>query len=119
MLNRSIVNRHAHVNRRAWNCWVAFAGCAALAVSACGDQLPGSVSLSAGPIQGGSNDNTHTFAVGIISKMTGGYGICSGALLAPNLVATARHCVADVGSAAITCSKTKFGTVRAANTFTV
>lgn len=67
------------------------------------------------PIQGGTNDTTHQFAVGIVITMSDGTALCSGALLAPNLVATARHCVAGIpASGIVTCPDTKFGAVTAA-----
>jgi hypothetical protein len=112
MRKSSLVNQHARTLGLLVAGW-AFAG------MSCGDELPRAVSSIAGPIQGGTNDTTHTFAVGIVSQMNGGYALCSGALLAPNLVATARHCVAAVGDEAIICPQTKFGAVRAASTFAV
>lgn len=39
-------------------------------------------------IQGGQPATTQTFAVGVLGR-----GLCSGTLIAPNLVVTARHCV--------------------------
>jgi MYXO-CTERM domain-containing protein len=46
-------------------------------------------------VQGGDTDSTHKFAVGVCDGTAPGrcQGICSGALILPNLVATARHCV--------------------------
>jgi MYXO-CTERM domain-containing protein len=52
--------------------------------------------------------------------MGGGTALCSGALLAPNLVATARHCVAAIpASGIVTCPDTKFGAVTAASNILV
>jgi hypothetical protein len=64
-------------------------------------------SSTASALQGGSNDTTHTFAVGVARDLGGiDEVICTGILLGPNLVATARHCVASVSSATIDCSVT-------------
>lgn len=48
-------------------------------------------------VQGGETDQTHKFAVGVCSGSAPGRcrGICSGALILPNLIATARHCVSE------------------------
>lgn len=68
-------------------------------------------------IQGGTADTTHTFAVGVAITQTG-LTLCSGALLAPNLVATARHCVAPPPAEPIDCATTMFGSLAtAANVF--
>jgi hypothetical protein len=86
----------------------------ALAAACSGTGPSADLSMSSSPIQGGTNDTTHTFAVGIISSQgnnTGEIALCSGALLAPNLVATARHCVASVSSTTVTCPDSTFGPV--------
>lgn len=59
-------------------------------------------------IQGGTTDTTSTFAVGVCNgsgPVNSGncFGICSGALILPNVVATARHCV-DEAPSKIDCS---------------
>ena len=48
-------------------------------------------------VQGGETDTTHKFAVGVCDGTAPGrcQGICSGALILPNLIATARHCVSN------------------------
>ncbi len=74
-----------------------------------GGDPAGSVSSA---IQGGAVDTTHTFAVGIaqLSELQQHQVVfCSGALLAPNLVATARHCVVELASPRIECASSAFG----------
>ncbi|MCL2776876.1 MAG: trypsin-like serine protease [Polyangiaceae bacterium] len=58
----------------------------------------GPLSFAQQAIQGGTVDTTHSFAVGVCIGPTGGNNppcaaVCSGALIAPNVVVTARHCV--------------------------
>lgn len=67
-------------------------------------------------IQGGTTDSTHTFAVGIFTTQG---ALCSGALIAPNLVLTARHCVASVGNEQVDCATDKFGANHTPDTFYV
>lgn len=67
-------------------------------------------------VQGGTVDTTHNFAVGVMNTQMG--LLCSGALIAPNLVMTARHCV-DQSPQAIDCTSasTVFGTQYPANAY--
>src|SRR5580692_8261490 len=71
------------------------------------------------PIQGGTTDSTHAFAVAVVDHATGSQetvAICSGALLAPNLVATARHCVAPTSDPTdVQCATAMFGSVVSAS----
>ncbi len=67
-------------------------------------------------IQGGKEDPRHPWAVGIYWNQG---GLCSGSLIAPNLVLTARHCVA-ASPASILCDGTEvFGATRPASEFIV
>jgi MYXO-CTERM domain-containing protein len=79
----------------------------------CGGAPPGEdVGTTSSAIQGGSVDGTHQFAVGIVQladEAQNMIAICSGVLLAPNLVATARHCVAALDSTTIDCASSTFG----------
>jgi V8-like Glu-specific endopeptidase len=75
---------------------------------------------STSPIQGGTADTTDDFVVAVVAQGSAhGFAECSGSLIAPNLVATARHCVASVTSRAVDCSITAFGSVAAVNTIAV
>src|ERR1019366_3142812 len=86
---------------------------AACAVSCSSNPAPTDrVAMTSSPIQGGTTDSTHTFAVGFVQlaqEAQNMVAFCSGVLLAPNLVATARHCVAELTSTTIDCTSSTFG----------
>jgi secreted trypsin-like serine protease len=80
----------------------------------CGGGPPAAETTSrvASAIQGGTSDTTDTFTVAVYLSLSGSSGdLCSGVLLAPNLVATARHCVAQLSSDQVDCATTTFGSV--------
>ena len=91
----------------------------------CGSQAGGEqVGSSTSDIQGGAMDTSHNFAVAVCGgvNQSSQYQcqlLCSGALIAPNLVVSARHCVdqvlneeaVDGGGQAIDCSTTTFGSL--------
>lgn len=66
-------------------------------------------------IAGGETDNTHKSVVGIFNNTQG--GMCTGTLIAPNLVLTAQHCVAEVPQQFVICGRTEFGAVYPADSF--
>lgn len=68
-------------------------------------------------IQGGKVDQADPAVVGIIVNVSQGMAICSGSLIAPNLVLTARHCVASI-SESVSCN-TRFGAQYSASAFLV
>ena len=66
-------------------------------------------------IEGGQTDRENTSVMGIFSQSSG--GACTGTLLAPNLLLTAQHCVAEVPTAFVICDRTQFGDVYPASGF--
>src|SRR5271156_1664935 len=81
------------------------------------------LATTAEPIQDGTADATHTFEVGFCGGTPGDcHSYCSGTLIAPNLVATARHCIATVpglATGSIDCTTTAFGAEDAPQSFYV
>lgn len=101
--------------RLAWLGAGATVGILVLASSGCSSGAPSAdpaVRASAQAIQDGSTDTTDKFAVGLQILTGNSYARCSGALILPNLVATARHCVSD-SPELIDCSQNPtFGSLR-------
>lgn len=83
-------------------------GCSARA-SRGGGEPTGS---TASAIQGGTVDKNDNYAVGVCGTDgkpgTCAY-VCSGVLIAPNLVATARHCVDEASDLTVACAGDTFG----------
>lgn len=89
----------------------------ALFLLACTTPRGETTSTTRGAIQGGALDSGDKFAVAIVDASN---GMCSGTLIAPNLVLTARHCIAaDDGGSFIDCAKDRFESPRAPATFRV
>ncbi len=93
-----------------------------LALWACADRVssdgaPARTGQRADAIQGGAADATNAFAVAVFDDSG---EICSGTLIAPNLVLTARHCVAsDNGGNFVDCATDKFNAPHPASTLHV
>jgi hypothetical protein len=97
-----------------------FAAIGALAIglaSGCGSAPGGeATSTTSSPIQGGRLDTTDSLVVGIVRMPGPGQAtLCTGALVAPNLVATARRCVADIAPLPVDCARSTFGPVAPAS----
>jgi hypothetical protein len=79
---------------------------------------------NADPILGGNVDITDTAVFGIVDLVSGTMAdICTGTLIAPNAILTARHCVTDLGNlemnTSVDCASAMLGAVRPVNNFFV
>jgi MYXO-CTERM domain-containing protein len=73
-----------------------------------GEQSADELGVVEQPISGGYTDDKDKNVVGIYATNLG--GICTGSLLTPNLVLTARHCVSPINNSqgSVICGVTKF-----------
>ncbi len=92
---------------------------AAACALSCGSAEPDpNVQAVHSAIAGGEPDSTDANVFLLFShRGMEGVALCSASLIAPNLLLTARHCVADVSSEQVTCGKTTAGNPFPANTF--
>ncbi|MEC8023961.1 MAG: S1 family peptidase [Myxococcota bacterium] len=70
------------------------------------------VEMTNSEISGGQNDSTSRNVVGVATFGGGGFGICSGSLISPNVVLTAFHCIAPLTNSfggSVDCNNTGFG----------
>ena len=83
---------------------------------------PGELRVGQGTqeIQGGYFDDFDKHAVGLVHLSNSSFGMCSGTLIAPNVVLTAQHCVAPTsGGGSVQCGSTVFGVTYPASTLYV
>jgi MYXO-CTERM domain-containing protein len=79
-------------------------------------QIDEDVGGASQPIKGGYSDNVDTGVVGVYDDLIGAE--CSGSLIAPNVVLTARHCVSNTAET-VQCGQAKPGGLHAAKYFYV
>lgn len=92
--------------------------------SGCAQSAGEQVAEQRAPIIGGELDTTHRGVVSLLKAVEGGYfPSCTGTLLAPNLVLTAHHCVADLINSSdgqsVECDTTTFAAPQPAQTMIV
>ena len=71
------------------------------------------------PIVGGATDSQHLAVLAIALVTRQEEALCSGSLIAPNLVLTARHCVATTASEKVDCGQSTFGQLYSADSLWV
>jgi hypothetical protein len=86
-------------------------GLAACSAGVEGEEEPGwgeTTGMLGQPIVGGQTDREHIAVLAIATITPDSEALCTGTLIAPNLVLTARHCVVPVESDVVDCSSSRF-----------
>jgi hypothetical protein len=81
----------------------------AILAPACGSSGEPDLERKHEAIAGGSVDRVHTNVFAFVTLGEGGTELCSASLIAPNLLLTAQHCVAQTSTEVVRCDSTRFG----------
>src|SRR5690348_8577962 len=89
---------------------IAAVGLLAAVTVGCGDVAPGpGTAESTLPIAGGTLDLEHLAVFQEFTRWDGNVSACTATLIAPNVLLTARHCVAEGESSNVRCGMSFFG----------
>lgn len=81
------------------------------ALAACGVDATSSVGTNQAAIEGGQVDDASTNVFRVLTRASGFEELCSATLIAPQLMLTARHCIAETNAGSIDCNVDRFGKV--------
>lgn len=79
------------------------------ALSACGTAGPSETGYAQARVEGGDVDAKSTQVFRVLARVTGFNELCSATLIAPQLMLTARHCVAPTPGGSVNCETDRFG----------
>ncbi len=82
----------------------------ALTALACSAERPDRLATTSGAIEGGVPDTEHDGVVAVAVQVDEAVSLCTGTVIAPNLILTARHCIAPTPSSEVVCGEATFGT---------
>lgn len=80
-----------------------------LVVLACSSVPPDAVGTAASRVEGGEVDSESKHVFRVLARVTGFNELCSATLIAPQLMLTARHCVAPTPNTNVNCATDRFG----------
>jgi MYXO-CTERM domain-containing protein len=80
-----------------------------LATLACGTVAPSELGTAVAKVEGGQLDAESKHVFRVLARVTGFNELCSATLIAPQLMLTARHCVAPTPGGNVNCETDRFG----------